>query len=164
MPGKNFILRKEEMLGSELMARLERYAVLSVLDSKWKDHLREMDDLKEGIGLRAYGQKDPLVEYKAEAFKLFVQLLEQIRNESVSFAFKFFPQAPGEVQERRRSPVQRMVETKQEAVNIGFTAAQRSEAQPHGAKPQPVRVEDKVGRNDPCPCGSGKKYKQCHGK
>lgn len=162
--GKEFYLRKEEMLGSELMARLERYAVLSVLDSKWKDHLREMDDLKEGIGLRAYGQKDPLVEYKAEAFKLFVQLLEQIRNESVSFAFKFFPQAPGEVQERRRSPVQRMVETKQEAVNIGFTAAQRSEAHPHGAKPQPVRVEDKVGRNDPCPCGSGKKFKQCHGK
>lgn len=161
---KEFYSRKEEMLGSELMARLERYAVLSVLDSKWKDHLREMDDLKEGIGLRAYGQKDPLIEYKAEAFKLFVLLLEQIRNESVSFAFKFFPQAPSEVQERRRSPVQRMVETKQEAVNIGFTAAQRSGAHPQGAKVQPVRVEYKVGRNDPCPCGSGKKYKQCHGK
>lgn len=161
---KEFYARKEEMLGSELMARLERYAILSVLDSKWKEHLREMDDLKEGIGLRAYGQKDPLVEYKAEAFKLFVQLLEQIRNESVSFAFKFFPQAPGEVQERRRSPVQRMVESKQEAVNIGFSSAQRAGAHPQGAKAQPVRVEEKVGRNDPCPCGSGKKYKQCHGK
>jgi preprotein translocase subunit SecA len=161
---KDFYAKKEEMLGSELMARLERYAVLSVIDNKWKDHLREMDDLKEGIGLRAYGQKDPLVEYKGEAFKLFVQLLEQIRSESVSFAFKFFPQAPGEVQERRKSPVQRMVETKQEAVNIGFSAAQRSSAQPQGAKVQPIRVEEKVGRNDPCPCGSGKKYKQCHGK
>jgi preprotein translocase subunit SecA len=161
---KEFYAKKEEMLGSELMARLERYAVLSVLDNKWKEHLREMDDLKEGIGLRAYGQKDPLVEYKAEAFKLFVQLLEQIRDESVSFAFKFFPQAPGEVQERRRSPVQRVVETKQEAVNIGFSAAQRAEARPQGAKIQPVRVEEKIGRNDPCPCGSGKKYKQCHGK
>jgi preprotein translocase subunit SecA len=161
---KEFYAKKEEMLGSELMARLERYAVLSVIDNKWKDHLREMDDLKEGIGLRAYGQKDPLVEYKGEAFKLFVQLLEQIRSESVSFAFKFFPQAPGEVQERRKSPVQRMVETKQEAVNIGFNAAQRSSAQPQGAKVQPIRVEEKVGRNDPCPCGSGKKYKQCHGK
>jgi len=161
---KEFYARKEEMLGSELMARLERYAILSVLDSKWKEHLREMDDLKEGIGLRAYGQKDPLVEYKAEAFKLFVQLLEQIRNESVSFAFKFFPQAPGEVQERRRSPVQRMVESKQEAINIGFSSAQKAGAHPQGAKVQPVRVEDKVGRNDPCPCGSGKKYKQCHGK
>ena len=161
---KDFYAKKEEMLGSELMARLERYAVLSVIDNKWKEHLREMDDLKEGIGLRAYGQKDPLVEYKGEAFKLFVQLLEQVRNESVSFAFKFFPQAPGDVQERRKSPVQRVVETKQEAVNIGFSAAQRSGAQPQGAKVQPVRVEDKVGRNDPCPCGSGKKYKQCHGK
>lgn len=161
---KEFYNRKEEMLGSELMARLERYAVLSVIDSKWKEHLREMDDLKEGIGLRAYGQKDPLVEYKAEAFKLFVQLLDQIRNEAVSFAFKFFPQAPGEVQERRRSPVQRVIETKQEAVNIGFSAAQRADAHPHGAKMQPVRVEEKIGRNDPCPCGSGKKYKQCHGK
>lgn len=161
---KDFYKRKEEMLGVELMARLERYAILSVLDNKWKEHLREMDDLKEGIGLRAYGQKDPLVEYKGEAFKLFVQLLGQIRDESVSFAFKFFPQRPDEVQEKRRSPVQRMVETKQEAVNIGFTAAQRSGAQPQGVKVQPVRVEDKVGRNDPCPCGSGKKYKQCHGR
>ncbi len=161
---KEFYTRKEEMLGSELMARLERYAVLSVLDNKWKEHLREMDDLKEGIGLRAYGQKDPLVEYKAEAFKLFVQLLEQIRNESVSFAFKFFPQAPGEVQEKRRSPVQRVIESKQEAVNIGFSSAQRAGAHPQGAKAQPVRVEEKVGRNDPCPCGSGKKFKQCHGK
>lgn len=100
----SFIKRKEEMLGSELMARLERYAVLSVLDHKWKEHLREMDDLKEGIGLRAYGQKDPLIEYKGEAFKLFVELLNQIRNESVSFAFKFFPHAPEEVQRRELHP------------------------------------------------------------
>ena len=77
MHAKEFYKRKEEMLSSELMARLERYAVLSVIDTKWKEHLREMDDLKEGIGLRAYGQKDPLVEYKAESFKLFVSLLER---------------------------------------------------------------------------------------
>ena len=80
-----FYKRKEEMLGSELMARLERYAVLSVLDHKWKEHLREMDDLKEGIGLRAYGQKDPLIEYKGEAFKLFVELLNQIRNGDIDY-------------------------------------------------------------------------------
>jgi preprotein translocase subunit SecA len=71
---KEFYKRKEEMLGSELMSRLERFAMLSVIDHKWKEHLREMDDLKEGIGLRAYGQKDPLVEYKSEAFKLFMGL------------------------------------------------------------------------------------------
>lgn len=157
----DFYKRKEEMLGSDLMARLERYAVLSVIDQKWKEHLREMDDLKEGIGLRAYGQKDPLVEYKSEAFKLFVDLLSQIRNESVSFAFKFFPQASEEVQRRRTAPV-RMMESKQSTENIGFSGRQ-PHTNPEG-KVQTVRVEQKVGRNDPCPCGSGKKYKHCHGK
>ena len=157
----DFYKRKEEMLGSELMARLERYAVLSVLDHKWKEHLREMDDLKEGIGLRAYGQKDPLVEYKGEAFKLFVELLTQIRNESVSFAFKFFPQAAEEVQRRRTTPV-RMMESKQSTENIGLS--NRPPQTNAEGKVQTVRVEEKIGRNDPCPCGSGKKYKQCHGK
>ncbi|MCZ7610485.1 MAG: preprotein translocase subunit SecA [Ignavibacterium sp.] len=157
----DFYKRKEEMLGSDLMARLERYAVLSVIDQKWKEHLREMDDLKEGIGLRAYGQKDPLVEYKSEAFKLFVDLLNQIRNESVSFSFKFFPQASEEVQRRRTVPV-RMMESKQSTENIGFSGRQ-PHTNPEG-KVQTVRVEQKVGRNDPCPCGSGKKFKHCHGK
>ncbi|HSD63450.1 MAG TPA: preprotein translocase subunit SecA [Ignavibacteriaceae bacterium] len=164
---KSFYKKKEEMLGSELMARLERYAVLSVIDQKWKEHLREMDDLKEGIGLRAYGQKDPLIEYKGEAFKLFVSLLEDIRDEVVSFAFKFFPAAPEEVQNRRRHQPVRMTESKQAATNIGLAssgikAGQRSPEQ--GGKPQPVQVGEKVGRNDPCPCGSGKKYKNCHGR
>ena len=156
-----FYKRKEEMLGSELMARLERYAVLSVLDHKWKEHLREMDDLKEGIGLRAYGQKDPLIEYKGEAFKLFVELLNQIRNESVSFAFKFFPHAPEEVQRKRTAPI-RMMESKQSTENIGLSN-RPPQTNPEG-KVQTIHVEEKIGRNDPCPCGSGKKYKQCHGK
>ncbi len=98
---KEFYKKKEEMLGPELMARLERYAMLSVIDHKWKEHLREMDDLKEGIGLRAYGQKDPLVEYKVEAYQIFVSLLEQIKNEVVSFVFKFWPQAPEEIQTKK---------------------------------------------------------------
>ncbi|MEJ5262801.1 MAG: SEC-C metal-binding domain-containing protein [Ignavibacterium sp.] len=161
---KEFYNKKEQMLGSELMARLERYAMLSVIDHKWKEHLREMDDLKEGIGLRAYGQKDPLVEYKAEAFKLFVILLEQIRNETVSFVFKFFPQAPDEVQQSRRQPVRRYSEVKQSADNIGLTTAAVPSRESMGGKPQPIKVEERIGRNDPCPCGSGKKYKHCHGK
>jgi preprotein translocase subunit SecA len=162
---KDFYNKKEAMITSELMARLERYAVLSVIDHKWKEHLREMDDLKEGIGLRAYGQKDPLVEYKAEAFKLFVTLLEEIRNDVVSFAFKFFPQAPEEVQNQRRQPARRMVTSKQETTNIGLAGNRQDDNGPQQAgKLQPVQVEDKVGRNDPCPCGSGKKYKNCHGK
>ena len=159
---KDFYKRKEEMLGSELMARLERYAVLSVIDEKWKEHLREMDDLKEGIGLRAYGQKDPLLEYKGEAFKLFVQLLDILRNEIVSFCFKFFPQAQEDVQQRARRE-QRMTAIKDSATNIGLSAGQSDEGANRG-KPQPVKVEEKIGRNEPCPCGSGKKYKHCHGK
>jgi preprotein translocase subunit SecA len=159
---KEFYNKKEQMLGSELMARLERYAMLSVIDQKWKEHLREMDDLKEGIGLRAYGQKDPLIEYKGESFKLFVSLLEQIRNDVVSFTFKFFPQAPQEVQQQRRQPVTRMTESKAVTTNIGLQ--QRPAAAQVAGKLQPVKVLEKVGRNDPCPCGSGKKYKHCHGK
>jgi preprotein translocase subunit SecA len=162
---KDFYNKKESMITSELMARLERYAVLSVIDHKWKEHLREMDDLKEGIGLRAYGQKDPLVEYKAEAFKLFVTLLDEIRDDVVSFAFKFFPQAPEEVQNQRRQPARRMVTSKQETTNIGLSGNRQDDNAPQQAgKLQPVQVDDKVGRNDPCPCGSGKKYKNCHGK
>ncbi len=163
---KTFYSKKESMLGSEMMARLERYATLSVIDHKWKEHLREMDDLKEGIGLRAYGQKDPLVEYKTEAFKLFLTLLEEIRNDTVSFTFKFFPQAPEEVQNRRRRQPSRMVETKQSADRMGITTNRSSEdgGEQRAGKPQPVQVGEKIGRNDPCPCGSGKKYKHCHGK
>ncbi len=159
-----FYKRKEEMLTPELMGRLERFAVLHVIDEKWKDHLREMDDLKEGIGLRAYGQKDPLLEYKAESYKLFVDLVETIRNEVVSFCFKFWPQQPEEIQEKRSAP-QRMSMVKDNVDNLGMQAG--GPKQDEGArrgKQQPVKVEAKAGRNDPCPCGSGKKYKQCHGK
>jgi preprotein translocase subunit SecA len=162
---KDFYKRKEEMISSEMMARLERYAMLSVIDQKWKEHLREMDDLKEGIGLRAYGQKDPLVEYKGEAFKLFVSLLEDVRNDVVSFAFKFFPHAPDEVQQRRRQPSSRMTESKQSTTNIGLGSGPgQLQAPQRAGKVQPVKLGEKVGRNDPCPCGSGKKFKHCHGK
>jgi preprotein translocase subunit SecA len=162
---KEFYKKKEEMISPELMARLERYATLSVIDHKWKEHLREMDDLKEGIGLRAYGQKDPLVEYKGEAFKLFVTLLHEIRDEVVSFCFKFWPQAPDDVQNRRRrEPSTRVFESKQSTTNIGLSKSSSDGGAQQIGKLQPVHVSEKVGRNDPCPCGSGKKYKQCHGK
>jgi len=162
---KIFYNRKEEMIGSEMMAQLERFAMLSVIDTKWKEHLREMDDLKEGINLRAYGQKDPLVEYKTEAFKLFLSLLENIRNEIVSFVFKFFPQTREDVQQRRRQSPARISQIKQGTDNLGLAVPslqQRREAS--GGKLQPVKVEERIGRNDPCPCGSGKKFKHCHGK
>lgn len=162
---KIFYNRKEEMIGPEMMAQLERFAILSVIDSKWKEHLREMDDVKEGINLRAYGQKDPLVEYKTEAFKLFLNLLESIRNDTVSFVFRFWPHTREEVQQRRRQSSGKLSQIKQDTDNLGLaipTLQQSREAS--GGKSQPVRVEEKVGRNDPCPCGSGKKFKHCHGK
>ncbi|MFA5512385.1 MAG: preprotein translocase subunit SecA [Candidatus Kapaibacterium sp.] len=89
---KEFYTRKEEMLGKDFMAKLEKVAVLQTIDDKWREHLRAMDDLKEGIHLRSYGQKDPLLEYKSEAYKLFVDLIQEINKESVVFAFKYFPQ------------------------------------------------------------------------
>lgn len=161
---KDFYAQKEKMLGHELMAKLERYAVLSVIDEKWKEHLREMDDLKEGIGLRAYGQKDPLLEYKSESFHLFMDLLTSLRNEIVSFCFKFFPAGLENVKAQRKTP-QRIQTIKDNATNLGLsTSGQQEEDGGQRGKQKPIRVEKQTGRNEPCPCGSGKKYKNCHGK
>lgn len=172
---EDFYRRKEEKIGREMMGMLERMAMLQVIDNKWRDHLREMDDLKEGIHLRGYGQKDPLVEYKTEAFKMFMELMELIADEVVSIVFKFFPETPAQLPtQRSRRPVrsQDMTLTHESAMGAGFEG--NREAIPAGSsehpqparppeKPRPVHVEQKVGRNDPCPCGSGKKYKNCHG-
>ncbi|MCX7611653.1 MAG: preprotein translocase subunit SecA [Ignavibacterium sp.] len=162
---KNFYNKKEQMIGSEMMAQLERFAMLSVIDSKWKEHLREMDDVKEGINLRAYGQKDPLIEYKKEAFELFIKLLESIRNETVSFVFRFWPQGQEQVQQRRRPSISNISQVKQNTDNMGLQLPSlRQSREATAGKLQPVRVEERIGRNEPCPCGSGKKYKHCHGK
>ncbi|NUN10237.1 MAG: preprotein translocase subunit SecA [Ignavibacteriaceae bacterium] len=162
---KEFYRKKEEILGAEIMGRIERYAMLSVIDNKWKEHLREMDDLKEGIGLRAFGQKDPLVEYKNEAYDMFVQLVKTIRDETVIGSFKFFPQASEEMQARASASSRRVVTTKQESTNLVYRNPQTEAASRGGqVKMQPVRVEEKTGRNELCPCGSGKKFKNCHGK
>jgi preprotein translocase subunit SecA len=166
-----FYSRKEERLGAEIMGRIEKMVVLQVIDEKWKDHLREMDDLKEGIHLRAYGQKDPLVEYKTEGFRMFMELIDLIDTEIVTTVFRLFPAQTQELPIRGpQRPPQAVRTTHDSAVGMGFQA--NHEPVPGGAgqdparggKPQPVRVADKVGRNDPCPCGSGKKYKQCHGR
>ncbi|MCI0706641.1 MAG: preprotein translocase subunit SecA [Ignavibacteriae bacterium] len=177
--GEEFYRRKEEQLGHDLMAMLEKMATLQVIDTKWRDHLREMDDLKEGIHLRGYGQKDPLVEYKTEAFKMFMELMELIADEVVKIVYTYFPERPEQLPvQRGRQPVRRedIVMTHESALGAGFQG--NREAIPSAAgqavqsamqagqrpgKPQPIRVGEKVGRNDPCPCGSGKKYKNCHG-
>jgi preprotein translocase subunit SecA len=124
-----------------------------------------MDDLKEGIGLRAYGQRDPLIEYKSEAYELFMNMLNSIRDESLKLVFKWFPEIPEQLQRRRRAPER--ITTIHQSVD-GLHIAKEKEAvhssPSQAGKPQPVRVGEKIGRNDPCPCGSGKKYKHCCGR
>jgi preprotein translocase subunit SecA len=169
-----FYHRKEEKLGSEMMGQIEKMVVLQNIDDKWKDHLREMDDLKEGIHLRAYGQKDPLVEYKTEAFRMFMELLDLVNTETVTTVFRLFPAGAQQLPIRGpQRPPQQMHISHDATEGMGYRsnrapdegpAAGAAGAPAHGGKPQPIHVGDKIGRNDPCPCGSGKKYKQCHGR
>ena len=177
--------QKEALFGAPTMRWLERHILLDIVDAQWKDHLLTLDHLKEGIGLRGYGQKDPLVEFKREAFNLFEGLMDRIDNESVRFLFLVRPAEPQQVaavaaprsssapaargdgstaaQQREETPassIARQIEQRQrrQQQNLQFQAG----SQPAEA-PKPVRAGAKVGRNDPCPCGSGKKYKKCHG-
>jgi preprotein translocase subunit SecA len=160
--------RKEEKYGQELIAQIERFAMLTVIDDKWKEHLREMDDLKEGINFRAYGQKDPLIEYKKDGFEMFVVMLEEISKEVISTVFKFTSRDEQAIPQRQRQiSSQHMQTIKQSADGAGMKItpqqSDQMQNQPEGTKRMPVKVGPKVGRNDPCPCGSGKKYKNCHG-
>ena len=179
------------------MRWLERRIILDVVDSQWKDHLLSLDHLKEGIGLRGYGQKDPLVEFKKEAFVLFEDMMARIDNETIRYLFHIQMQQaerhPDEMQTRpdaqQASLPRRSSGGAQAAVASAAARASESEPQrlPEVARqlerkqqrqqkdlqyqtgpaqaeaPKPVRAGAKVGRNDPCPCGSGKKYKKCHG-
>jgi len=168
---RGFYNRKEERYGTDLMGQIERFAMLSIIDEKWKEHLREMDDLKEGINFRAYGQKDPLIEYKMDGFKLFEDMLETISISVINFIFKFTAQTSEEnqaIEGPKGISDSRMRTSHASSEGMGYTPAnlepQQNEAASPSSKKQPVKVGKKVGRNDPCPCGSGKKYKQCHGK
>ena len=204
---------KEELIGPELMREMERVIMLNVIDNQWKDHLLSMDHLKEGIGMRAYGQKDPLIEYKKESFVLFQDMMDRIEDEAVRFLFFMqrseddsrgggpqggllngpggIPNVPhpelweeeedemeGEpepatvgvssddhrrAQQAAQNSVMDLTRTIQrkkekELAALQFVGGDTTTAQ------KPVIAKDKgVGRNDPCPCGSGKKYKKCHG-
>ena len=143
---------KETLFTPPTLRWLERHILLDIVDAQWKDHLLTLDHLKEGIGLRGYGQKDPLVEFKKEAFTLFDDLMNRIDTEAVRFLFLMQPARP---QEEAKQIEQRQ---QRQSRNLQFQAGP-AQAEP----PKPVRSGAKVGRNDPCPCGSGKKYKKCHG-
>ncbi|HSD71468.1 MAG TPA: preprotein translocase subunit SecA, partial [Thermoanaerobaculia bacterium] len=156
---------KEKVLGPETMRLHERFVMLQVVDQQWKDHLLAIDHLKEGIGLRGYGQRDPLVEYKKESFELFTLMKERIEDQIVQYLFRLQPiirEAEGELvdEEARRAPVP-MPSRRSPNVNYSYGAAASGGSD---AKVETIhRAGPKVGRNDPCPCGSGKKYKKCHG-
>ena len=164
--------RRERVIGEGRMRQIERMIYLSVFDEKWKEHLREMDDLKEGIGLRGYGQKNPLIEYKREGYEMFVALLEDINRETLRLLFRISVEEPS-APSRTRQPVRLSLEHR-DATGMGFAGMPEPSAAPDeltanasegdAPKRQPVRVGKKVGRNEPCPCGSGKKYKHCHGR
>ena len=166
---KAFYKRKEDQLGTGLMQRIEKIGLLQVIDERWKEHLKEMDDLKEGINLRAYGQKDPLVEYKTEAFNMFMEMLDLIDIQVLNFVYRVFPEVPEEVKiKRRKSAPSDLKTTHSSSDGMGYSASapvqgERTDSTIPDKKQQTVRVGEKVGRNNLCPCGSGKKYKNCCG-
>jgi len=141
----SYLERKEQEFSEPLMRQVERYIMLQIVDAQWKDHLLAMDHLKEGIGLRGYGQRDPLVEYKKEGFDMFTELTERINMEILTRLFHI----------QIRS---------EEDVSLSQGKEQHLTYSSGGDEPkQPVKRSKKVGRNEPCPCGSGKKYKKCCG-
>jgi preprotein translocase subunit SecA len=186
---------REQEMGAEMFHRLERWIVLGLewegggfrgINQLWREHLLNMDHLKEGIGLRGYGQRDPLVEYKKESFTLFSAMRDRVEEEIVRYLWRLMPKmgdgADGTVvpaprpAPRKPSPMILNAPSAQASSPFGAIRGNSDRGVPAGAEPprpartggddtirQVKRDEPKVGRNDPCPCGSGKKYKKCHG-
>ena len=170
---------KEQLIGTEMMRRIERDIMLQIVDVQWKDHLYSLDHLKEGIGLRGYGQRDPLVEYKRESYEMFQDMKARVDEEMVRYLWWLRPVAGDDVAGEtapvsRRAPARRpppmVLNAPGDAASVFGSAPGTG-----GGKRQPARTggddviktikhdQPKVGRNDPCPCGSGKRYKKCHG-
>jgi preprotein translocase subunit SecA len=194
---------KESMIGTDLMRETERMIMLNVIDNQWKDHLLSMDHLKEGIGLRGYGQKDPLIEYKKESYTLFTDLMDRIEDETIRYLFFLqrveerapqsevppnipYPELWAEEPEEGEEPVgvaaagvasptsAAPVSKAAQSAVLDFTSSIHRKKQREmdqlqfvggeaSAPKQPKLASKKAGRNDPCPCGSGKKYKKCCG-
>ncbi|AML60049.1 Protein export cytoplasm protein SecA ATPase RNA helicase [Serratia rubidaea] len=157
---KEEYLLKEDVVGSEMMRNFEKGVMLQTLDSLWKEHLAAMDYLRQGIHLRGYAQKDPKQEYKRESFAMFAAMLESLKYEVISVLSKVQVRMPEEVEaleQQRREEAERLAQQQQ-------LSHQDENALATNDPNAPAVAERKVGRNDPCPCGSGKKYKQCHGR
>jgi preprotein translocase subunit SecA len=169
--------KRESSIGSELMRNVEKQVMLRQLDFHWKEHLAGMDHLRQGIGLRSYAQKNPKQEYKREAFEMFGAMLDQVKHDTISILTRIRIQGEQDLDDtaerRRAAAAMRFQHAEASALGAGPSgappAAGQQQAGPVAAPPpEPVapfvREGRKVGRNEPCPCGSGKKFKQCHGK
>jgi preprotein translocase subunit SecA len=157
---KQHYFHKEQQIGPEAMRTYERIIMLNIIDAQWKDHLLSLDHLKQGIGLVGYGQKDPLVEYKKQSFDMFQDMLDRIDTTTIRslFNLQVVAEQPPETLRQRRPP--------RRASSLTFTGPNQGAApagEEAGKVKTVVRDQPKVGRNEPCPCGSGKKYKKCHG-
>ena len=159
--------------GTNIPKQLEKSIVLGIIDNEWKEHLREMDDLRSAVNNAQYEQKDPLLVYKLESFELFKSMLNRLNKEAVELLMKLDLEIENKVEASAKEIRQENQYAKQTTSSAeapqqiegsqGYQQAiQSSVSQP--VKQAPVVAEDKIGRNEPCPCGSGKKYKQCHGK
>jgi preprotein translocase subunit SecA len=161
---KDHYLKRVERFTEDEFAKLERFLLLDTVDRQWKDHLLALDHLREGIGLRAYGQRNPLVEYKRESYALFEDMWERVEDHVVRFLYHAEPVE--ELESRRRQV--RGEELRPQMAHLAASRAQQEQVAntPVGQPSRPTtvrRTQPKVGRNDPCPCGSGKKYKRCCG-
>ncbi len=157
---KKHYLAKEQQIGAEAMRTYERIIMLNIIDAQWKDHLLSLDHLKQGIGLVGYGQKDPLVEYKKQSFDMFQEMLDRIDTATIRslFNLQVVAEQPPEALRQRR-PARRPSSLTFTGPNQGAAPA----GEEAGKVKTVVRDQPKVGRNEPCPCGSGRKYKKCHG-
>jgi preprotein translocase subunit SecA len=165
----NAFERRRELYSADKFDPFVRYVTLRVTDEKWKDHLYDMDRLKEGVGLRAYGQKDPLIEYKREGFEMFSAMLDAVNEESLRIIYNVMLQEPSQARPTRPMGVTYIHAEAARPVSAprgddsDEEQARSTPAADTQVKKTPIRVGPTVGRNDPCPCGSGKKYKKCHG-
>ena len=154
-----------EQEGNNIGLAIEKSVTLAIIDDSWKEHLREMDELKQSVQNAVYEQKDPLLIYKFESFNLFKPLIDKVNKEIVSFLLKADLPTQSNVQEERRQAETNLQTSRPEMAAPSSGDPQNPNQPPQAPqKTQPVRVEQKVGRNEPCPCGSGKKYKKCHGR
>ena len=149
-----------ESNGNNIPLAIEKGVSLAIIDDSWKENLRELDDLKQSVQNATYEQKDPLLIYKFESFNLFKQMMDKVNKDIVSFLMKANLPSQDPSQVKREQHQKENLQTSRP----GMGAPAAPNQVPPQRKAQPVRVEQKVGRNEPCPCGSGKKFKQCHGK